>query len=264
MVKEGKLKRDKIKVRSAAGGLFDNYVVYANDVKYEDVLKFESEMISKPFESPLKEHHCYNKINPDKVVRHGKIGRPRKNREMVVVERPEPEVIHNSNVIDMQEYVKVNNQELAIKEFRGNRVVTFKEIDALHQRPDGSASRNFKEHRNRFIEGEDYFIITKSLKDEIRPLEIPNRGITVLTESGYLMIVKSFTDDLSWEVQRQLVKTYFRMKEITNKVENNLPVVPADIMQFKLMEMMFNEMKNQNQRLNDVEEFIKGIKQLAQ
>jgi len=32
-------------------------------------------------------------------------------------------------------------------------------------------------------------------------------------ESGYLMLVKSFTDDLAWKVQRQLVNAYFRTKE---------------------------------------------------
>ena len=47
----------------------------------------------------------------------------------------------------------------------------------------------------------------------------PN-GLVLITESGYLMLVKSFTDDLAWKVQRELVKTYFRAKEIC--------VVPKD------------------------------------
>lgn len=34
----------------------------------------------------------------------------------------------------------------------------------------------------------------------------------LLTESGYLMIVKTFSDDLSWQVQRQLVNAYFKAK----------------------------------------------------
>lgn len=37
--------------------------------------------------------------------------------------------------------------------------------------------------------------------------------MTLITESGYLMLVKSFTDDLAWRVQRELVKGYFRAKE---------------------------------------------------
>jgi phage antirepressor YoqD-like protein len=34
--------------------------------------------------------------------------------------------------------------------------------------------------------------------------------VLLLTETGYSMLVKSFTDDLAWEVQRQLVRSYFK------------------------------------------------------
>lgn len=44
-------------------------------------------------------------------------------------------------------------------------------------------------------------------------LEIPNRGITLITESGYLMLVKSLQNYLAWKVQRELVNNYFRIKE---------------------------------------------------
>ena len=30
-------------------------------------------------------------------------------------------------------------------------------------------------------------------------------NLKVITETGYLMLVKSFTDDLAWKVQRELV-----------------------------------------------------------
>lgn len=104
----------------------------------------------------------------------------------------------------------INDKPLPVKEYKGNRVVTFKEIDAVHGRKDGTAHRNFKANRNRFIEGVDYF---KLQKDEIRPFGItsPNGGI-IITESGYLMLAKSFTDDLAWTVQRELVSFYFRGK----------------------------------------------------
>jgi hypothetical protein len=34
----------------------------------------------------------------------------------------------------------------------------------------------------------------------------------VLVESGYLMLTKSFNDDLAWQVQRELVNSYFRSR----------------------------------------------------
>ncbi len=110
----------------------------------------------------------------------------------------------------MEQLIKINNQQLPIKEYKGERVITFKDIDTVHGRPAGTAHRNFKANKNRFIEGFDYF---KLKKDEIRPFGItsPNGGI-IITESGYLMLAKSFTDDLAWQVQRELVTSYFRNK----------------------------------------------------
>lgn len=114
----------------------------------------------------------------------------------------------------MNQLIEINagnhSQSLVIKEFKGKRVVTLKEVDDLHQRSEGTAKRNFNENKKRLIKDEDYFLITSAQKDEFRTLEIPNRGLILLTESGYLMLVKSFTDDLAWEVQRKLVNSYFR------------------------------------------------------
>jgi len=115
--------------------------------------------------------------------------------------------------------VKINNQNLQIKEFNGQRVVTFKDIDTLHERPEGTARRNFNENKlnkdgsDRFIEGVDYFVRNSYEAKNEFDIIAPN-GLILLTESGYLMLVKSFTDDLAWKVQRQLVNTYFRAKDL--------------------------------------------------
>lgn len=116
----------------------------------------------------------------------------------------------------MSSLVKINNQNLEVKEFRGQRVVTFKDIDTLHERPQGTAKRNFNENKDKFIGGVDYFFVKpKDVEGyEIRTAEINNFGTYLITESGYLMLVKSFTDDLAWKVQRQLVNTYFRAKDL--------------------------------------------------
>lgn len=118
----------------------------------------------------------------------------------------------------MNDIITIGNSEIQVKEYQGVRVVTFKDVDAAHERPDGTARKRFNDNREHFIEGEDYFEITQP--SEIRTLGLtrPQGGVpekvVLLTESGYLMLVKSFTDDLAWKVQRQLVNTYFRAKEI--------------------------------------------------
>lgn len=117
----------------------------------------------------------------------------------------------------MAELVKIEDTELSIREYNGQRVVTFKDIDTVHKNKIGTARRNFNRNKKHFVEGEDFFCLTRGISNEtnsyIRNITIPNKGITVLTETGYLMIVKSLTGDLSWQVQRQLVNTYFKVKE---------------------------------------------------
>lgn len=111
----------------------------------------------------------------------------------------------------MDKVIKINNNEVSIKEYKGQRVVTFKDIDTVHQRPTGTAHRNFKNNRMRFIEGVDFYNLQG---DEIRLLGIKsNYGGYVITETGYLMLVKSFTDDLAWTVQRELVNNYFNTRK---------------------------------------------------
>ena len=113
--------------------------------------------------------------------------------------------------------VIINTMPLAIKEYNNRRVITFKDVDTLHQRPNGTARKRFNDNKSRFIEGEDYFKVCAS---EFRTRKIANisskaqEDITLITESGYLMLVKSLTDDLAWKVQRELVNTYFRAKDM--------------------------------------------------
>lgn len=133
--------------------------------------------------------------------------------------------------------VSINKTDITVKEYLGKRVVTLKEIDACHNRPEGTAGRNFRTNKQHFIEGTDFFRITP---DEFRRTigEMDNRqqnDVTLITESGYLMLVKSFTDDLAWDVQRQLVNTYFRVEQ--NTADNNLKL---QIQQERSKAMMLN------------------------
>ena len=116
----------------------------------------------------------------------------------------------------------------AIKVWDSQRVVTFNDIDKVHQRPKGTASRNFKSNRKHFIKDVDYFLITRdifngrnpSIKEKLNIETIPPKGITLFTETGYLMLVKSFQDDLSWKVQRILVSSYFNCRKLQNEAIN--------------------------------------------
>lgn len=116
----------------------------------------------------------------------------------------------------MTELVNVEGTELAVREYDGQMVVTFDDIDLVHKRPSGTARKAFNRNKRHFINGVDYIVLEKESSNvhrvDIRNIDIPNRGITVFTESGYLMLVKPFKDDLSWDVQRALVNGYFSSK----------------------------------------------------
>ncbi len=115
----------------------------------------------------------------------------------------------------MANVIKINEYELPVREYNGQRVVTFKDIDAVHGRAEGTARRNFSTNREHFIEGVDFFKITPNeFRTAIGDMDKRQKNdITLMTESGYLMLVKSFTDELAWDVQRALVNGYFRAKE---------------------------------------------------
>lgn len=99
--------------------------------------------------------------------------------------------------------------------YKGELVVTFAMVDEIHQRADGTASRNFRDNRERFEEGRDFIEMTA---DEIRrqsmhdvfPPRTP-KGI-LLTERGYLKLVKPMQDDRAWQVQGEMIDCYFKVK----------------------------------------------------
>lgn len=112
----------------------------------------------------------------------------------------------------------INNHVIPIKEYNEQRVVTFKDIDTVHERPDGTARKRFNDNREHFIENVDYFVLKQPSEIRTLGIERPQGGVPekviLITESGYLMLVKSFTDDLAWQVQRDLVNCYFKAREI--------------------------------------------------
>ncbi|WP_417788191.1 ORF6N domain-containing protein [Stutzerimonas xanthomarina] len=113
--------------------------------------------------------------------------------------------------------ISVSGTKLPYIEHDGIPVVTFTMIDTAHGRPSGTARKRFNDNKRHLIEGEDFYPIDSNRLSEIRtiyPGLFPEamKRVTFFTETGYLMIVKSFTDDLAWQVQRQLVKSYFRVK----------------------------------------------------
>ena len=159
--------------------------------------------------------------------------------------------------------ITINKTEVSVKEYQGNRVVTFKDIDTVHGRPDGTARKRFNDNKERFIEGTDYYKISPSeFRTAIGEMDRrQSQDITLITESGYLMLVKSFTDDLAWDVQRQLVNTYFRVA-----IQSNADTINLSIKQKRAEAMFMNaqaRLLNAETRRLKILQAERGLSQVA-
>ena len=110
----------------------------------------------------------------------------------------------------MNKLVTINGKHVETKEHKGERVITTWDIAEVHGREAGNVNRQFKRNREKLIEGEDYFVLSREEFEEIflGVDFIPNnvKEIPVFTMLGYFMLLKAFDDDLSWEIQRELIK----------------------------------------------------------
>jgi len=121
--------------------------------------------------------------------------------------------------------------------YKGEPVVTFKMIDELHNKKEDSARRRFNSNIKYFEEGKHYYkpmevCAFDELNEQIKSLIVNNgdRGIkrhalsvgttilqkdqVLITQKGYLLLVKSFKDELAWKMQDALIDGYFDMKQI--------------------------------------------------
>ena len=125
----------------------------------------------------------------------------------------------------MENKIIIFEKEIGIKEYNNERVVTAWDIAKLHERDTREIIQNFNNVKDKMILNEDYFIISRNdiSKSKILIQDfIPNnvKEIILFTQLGYMLLTKTFKDDFSWKIQRELVKAYFKLKELKEKVES--------------------------------------------
>ena len=150
----------------------------------------------------------------------------------------------NVNAITVGHTVKLN-----IVVFNNEPVLTFNMIDQAHSRREGNASDRFRENRSRFTQGKHYHMVGYAEAEVLEPygVTVPPRGLTLITKRGYLLLVKSFTDDLAWDVQEQLVDYYFEGQPQQPIVET---VSATQLQQIRgQMENVTRYMKHDKQKL---------------
>ena len=161
--------------------------------------------------------------------------------------------------------IAIAGKEIELKEYNGERVVTAWDIEKLHEKDVREINQQFKRNINNLIENEDYFVVDRSYISESLSVRqttqpviqnfIPNnvKEIILFTESGYLLLTKTFTDERSWNIQRQLVKSYFKLKELKEKVE-------AGEIEIKKVNSKIPSNNNQLEQLKSIENIISAYK----
>lgn len=123
--------------------------------------------------------------------------------------------------------VIINNHRLEVREFKSQRVISVYDIAKVHEKEVREVNQQFERNKEHLIKDEDYFELSREQFESLYVIQsfIPNnvKSIKVFTEQGYLMLVKTFSGDLAWMVQRELVNKYFRSKQLANSLKELSP-----------------------------------------
>lgn len=129
------------------------------------------------------------------------------------------------NAISGGKFIEINGIKIERKEYNGVPVLTMWDISEVHKREVKAIGQSFSRNRKKLIENEDYFVMKQeefSGSHFVTQKNIPNnvKEIFLFTQTGYLMLVKSFKDDFSWKIQRSLVQNYFNIQILNKAIRN--------------------------------------------
>lgn len=130
----------------------------------------------------------------------------------------------------MNKLITIENNTIFEKYYCSQKVLTGWDIGKIHSIEIKKVMENFRNNINNFIEYEDYFVLTAEEFKNLYPEEnitISNRmkEIILFTFTGYLLISRTFKDEKSWNQQRILIKSYFKLKELSNRVNSGELVI---------------------------------------
>lgn len=119
----------------------------------------------------------------------------------------------------MMTLIRIEGHDVNRIDYKGQPVITFKMVDELHGRPEGTARKTFNRNKDRFIRGEHFFDVPYIEWSQLSAVRLTDgdtrqhNSMKFFTEAGYLLLVKPFNDDRAWKVQDSIVRDYFKMRE---------------------------------------------------
>ena len=217
--KEGRIKRQKVKMRGANGNLNDVWLLYINGTDQNDILNYEKELINKPFISPLtipENHCCYIKKNKNNA----------NNKE-------------NNNTMTNMQLTVVYNDIIPIYDSNNERLVNARELynflKVKTKYADWIKDRLLK---YQFVENEDYIHVSEKKET--------STGATILKEYYLKMDTAKEIAMVENNEQGRYIRKYFIQIEKEYKEQNKLtPSSSIDI-----LESIVNTFKEQDNKIN--------------
>ena len=126
--------------------------------------------------------------------------------------------------MNQQNQVTVVDLTLPVLEFNSERVLPLASIDSLHRVPNNTTFNIFSQNQSKLQLNKHYYIATVNDHGFVTAYHnpIPPSGLILITQRGYSMLVKAFTDDFSWQVQEQLADAYFDAQRLLTPAEQLL------------------------------------------
>jgi len=169
LVSDGKIKRQKIKVRGPVGNLTNQWLIHENFVKQNDILDFEREMINKTFQSPLVENHCYKSVDMpvEQILKESNLTESA-NEILDYFHKSDSKILEN----DQKSLTIVTNEVIPIYNNNNKRMVNARELHEFLQVKSKFADwvkNRIKKYS--FIENEDFETVSNILESGGKTIE---------------------------------------------------------------------------------------------
>jgi len=144
----------------------------------------------------------------------------------------------STRLVQADQLVKINGQAINQVVYKNQPVITLRMMDEVHDRNEGTARNAFFRNKEHLVENEDFFVVPyeewskTAVKNINGGQDTGQRNPMIfLTQTGYLLLVKSFTDKKAWQVQKELAKVYFQIKKPKTNID------PLDVKLKRLREL---------------------------
>jgi len=217
LVKDGKFKKQKIQVRGPVGNLTNQWLIYDNSVKQNDILDFERQTVNRTFQSPLVENHCYKSPEEqiEQVLKPEVVEKSFNNPilDYFNTGRTDSKILKTDN---QTELTVITNEIIPIYGSNNERIVNARELHEFLQVKDKFATWIIRRiEKYGFIEDEDYIRVSRKCET--------STGATVSKEYYLKMDTAKEIAMVQNNEKGRYIRKYFIQIEKDFKQQNSIP-----------------------------------------